>query len=259
MRRKVACITFIVSLIVLQSASPEQAPPDIKAQYDMGYFLTPPENGVLVVIGVASRRRSRTEELEAALDDAARKVACYMGITGKVIRERRASGSFFGFSAAVQTDIVFDTGYGKYREALVYDEAKDILRAVDAVFVRCAYPAPEMNPIQYTPAITDGTPEWVHSPPQEISGFLVGVGFAGKQRWFSETITKAYENAIAALLSRVSTTMTVRDTDEAGRGAVSEIVEVAEGVLSDFLVLETWIDPKTQSVWTLAVVKGYGI
>jgi hypothetical protein len=50
--------------------------------------------------------------------------------------------------------------------------------------------------------------------------------------------------------------MVVRDTDAAGRGALSETLQVSEGALSGFLVLETWIDPKTKSVWTLAVAMG---
>jgi hypothetical protein len=52
--------------------------------------------------------------------------------------------------------------------------------------------------------------------------------------------------------------MVVRDTDAAGRGALSETLQVSEGALSGFLVLETWIDPETMAVWTLAVVRrGY--
>ncbi|MDR3301875.1 MAG: hypothetical protein LBT01_04995 [Spirochaetaceae bacterium] len=257
MRLKITCIMFIISLFVLHNASSEQALPDIKTQYDTGYFLSAPGNGVLVVIGVASRRRTETEERDAALDDAAFKVSCYMGITGKEIREHRASGTFFGFiSAVAPTDIVHDTDYSKYREALVYEETKDVLRTTDAVFVRCTYPVSVMNPIKYIPVITNGKPDWTHAPPTEIAGLLAGVGFAGKQRRLSETIAKSYKNAIVALLTRVSTDMVVRDTDSAGHGALSETLQVSEGALSGFLVLETWIDPKTKSVWTLAVAKG---
>jgi hypothetical protein len=256
MRRKIACITgLIFSLIPLRGASLEPAASGIKAQYDTGYFLTAPEKGALVIIGVASRQLKQAEERDAALDDAARKAAYYMGITGKVIREHRAGGTFFDFSAAVASDIVFDTDYGKYRDALVYDEAKDLLRTSDAVFVRCTYPVPAIHPIPYTARIIDGEPEWIHRRNQEIAGYMAGVGFAAKQRRPSETITKAYESAIIALLSRTSTVVTVRDTDAKGNGAVSEMVAVAEGALSDFFVLETWIDPKTKAVWTLAVAR----
>jgi hypothetical protein len=219
----------------------------------MGYFLTVPENGALVVIGVAGRGPNQTEERDAALDNAAHKVALYQGITGKEIREHRTDGSFSGFSITVETDIVYDTDYGKYREALRYDEAKDVLRTVEAVFVRCTYPVQVVNSIPYTPA--NGKPAWIHTPPQEIFGLLAGVGFAGRQRYLTQTITKSYENAISALLSLVSTTMAVHEIGDTRHGAVSEMVEVSEGVLNGFLVLETWIDPQTKSVWTLAVAK----
>ncbi|MDR3284484.1 MAG: hypothetical protein LBS97_04825, partial [Treponema sp.] len=61
MRRKIACITLIVSLIALSNVSSEPPALSLKKQYDMGYFLTVPENGALVVIGVAGRGPNQTE------------------------------------------------------------------------------------------------------------------------------------------------------------------------------------------------------
>jgi hypothetical protein len=248
---KTACITLIVSLIVLTEAFSE--PSNLEKQYDTGCFLSAPRNGELVVIGVASRHVKPDEGLEAALSDAARKVALYMGVSGKVIREQTTSGNFFDFSAVVSTEISYNTDFDKYRQALIYNEEKDILRTADTVFVRCSYPVSSIKNVNYTAA--DSKPSWINSQPAEIAGYSVGVGFAGRHRRLSETIKKSYENAIIALLFNVSSIMIVLDIDIAGHRAGSKLLEAAEGELNGFFVLETWIDPKTKSVWTLAIAK----
>jgi hypothetical protein len=219
-----------------------------------GYFISKPTGSALVIIGVSSRQRRREEEIASALDDAARKVAMYQGVRGKIAMSLTTGpGGFFGFHTDTVSDIVYDSDYHKYLDALIYDQTKDVLVTPDAVFVRVTYPVLTGSVI-YTSEIIGGAPSWIHKPPQEISGYMAGVGFAMNQRWFQDTVTKSYESAITALLSRLSSQMTVHDIDGSNNTA-SQTVQIIEGELSRFLALEMWIDPVNKSVWTLAIAR----
>ncbi|MDR1903770.1 MAG: LPP20 family lipoprotein [Treponema sp.] len=223
------------------------------------HLVSGSSKGALVVIGVSGRQRRRHEEIESALEDAARKVALYHGLKGKVVTVHKAGADFFDFylNIDVRIDPAGGSGYDIYKNELKYDGENDVIRTNSAVFVRFTYPVSRLNPARYDSGLTGGKPAWLHNPP-EISGYITGVGFAKNQRWIKETIEKSCESAITALLARTSATIKMRDADLAANGASSantEITEIIEGELTDFQILEIWIEPKTSSVWTLAVAK----
>jgi hypothetical protein len=72
-------------------------------QWESGHFILSPQNDTLIVIGVAGRHHSRWDndvsdaEIEAAKDDAARKVAMFYGMSGTVESYHRSGANIFYF------------------------------------------------------------------------------------------------------------------------------------------------------------------
>ena len=86
-----------------------------------------------------------------------------------------------------------------------------------------------------------------------IGNFYAGVGFSGRQLRQSDTIARSYESAVVAIVSQISTTVRTRDTST---GSSSQsMTQRSRGNLSNFTVLEIWIDPDTRAVSTLAVAR----
>jgi hypothetical protein len=241
--------TFIFLLCAAVSVYPQEE--------DAAYFVSKPVNGALVVIGVSNRQRRQHEEIESALEDAARKVALYHGLTGQVVTTLKTGAGFFDFYLNISARINPASGsdYSIYKNELKYDAENDVTRTNSAVFVRCTYPAPRLNELRYESGIVNGKPRWLHTRLREISGYITGIGFAQNQRRLKETIEKSCESAIAALMARSSATIEARNADSSAGSVTSEIREIIEGELIDFQVLEIWIEPKTNSVWTLAAAK----
>ncbi|GHV89592.1 hypothetical protein AGMMS50268_00950 [Spirochaetia bacterium] len=148
-----------------------------------------------------------------------------------------------------------DPDYNAYKEKLKYDSAKDVLRTDSGVFVRFTYPVTDIRRIDYSSGLVNGEPLWIHNRTSEASGYMLAVGSSGRQRYIKETITKSYESAIAALLAQKSVDIKTKDVDSSRDGSGTELREVIEGELIYFHILEIWIDPKTQNVWTLAAAK----
>jgi hypothetical protein len=101
----------------------------------------------------------------------------------------------------------------------------------------------------------NGSPVWTTNPPKEINGFIAGVGYSGRQFYIKDTFEKSCSAAAADIVSMLSTVITTSGVSADGYSS-SLIRQESKGYLSHFLVLETWIDPKTQAVWTLAIAQG---
>jgi hypothetical protein len=103
--------------------------------------------------------------------------------------------------------------------------------------------------------VNDGMPEWIKKPPKEIGGYSAGTGYAGPHSKFKDTVTRAYENAIAAIIGNIATkNVSTIDTGSGGVTASAEM-QISEGALVEFFVLEMWQDPNTKGVWVLAAAK----
>jgi len=123
------------------------------------------------------------------------------------------------------------------------------------VFIRFSYPVSFPGNISYVFARNkNGSPEWTTRPPKEINGFIAGVGYSGRQLYIRNTFEKSCNAAAADIISIVSTVMTTSVVSAEGYNS-SLIHQQSAGHLSHFLVLETWIDPNTLAVWTLAIAR----
>ena len=219
-------------------------------------FVTLPKSGELHVLGVTGRQSSRTAEIEMAMEDAARKVSMYHIVWASIDAVQNIGSSFFDYYVDSKTRVEYDMRLERYMQRLKFDPDRDVSRNKDgAVFVSFTYPAAFPGNISYNYGKNpDGSPEWVHKPPREIGGFAAGIGRSGRLSKFGDTFKKSYEAAAASIVSNASTSIMTKDSSVQSQ-VNSQIILQSSGYLTHFLVLETWIDPETRAVYTLAIAK----
>jgi len=220
-----------------------------------GFWITLPGQGSLVIIGASGRQSKRAAEIEIARDDAARKAAMYHGVQASVENIQNIGPHSLNYFTGYELNLDYDRDLAKYADALTYNASRDVLRIDGSVLIRFSYPASFPVGISYGFARdADGTPEWVRRPPEEINGYITGVGYSGRQLYFRDTFEKSCDAAVAALVSRVSTSVTVDMSSDGDRNALYTY-QLSAARLDHFLVLEIWVDPKNRSVWTLAIAR----
>jgi hypothetical protein len=230
-------------------------PPALWADAGAGYLVSGPGAGTLTVIGVSGRMRSVEREIDRALDDAARQIALYHGLTGKAVTVLKTGAGYRDFYLVTESEFKPLNEGANYKETLRFDREKDLVRTDKAVFIRCVYDVPGLLPVERV--YGNGEPAWLHGDITEIPGYISAAGFSKNHRYLNETIVRSRESAAAALMTMVSSRITTRVADHTlwGGTAPTEIMEITEGKLLNFMILETWIEPGTGSVWTLATAK----
>jgi hypothetical protein len=249
-------LTFLFPCAALNAAEPNWTykPASLAAQRDAGRWVCRPSSTGLVVIGVANRQSKPAAEIESAKDDAARKIAMYYGINGKVTTVLNIGSGLLDFTSDTALELAYDKEQEKYRSALQYKPETDVLVDNGVVYVRFDYAA-RVDAFSYNDELIDGAPGWIKKPPAEISGYMAVVGFAKTQSRLKDTIAKSYENAAASLISWLSARVETREADDSNMGSVSGTLQISEGAVTNFCALEIWVDPKSKSVWTLAVAQ----
>ena len=215
-------------------------------------FITLPGTSGLTILGVSARLSSRDAEIKAASEDAARKVSMYNRVWASIVSVQNIGSGYLDYYVNSETNIEYDENLERYLETITFDTDRDVTRNSDgSVFVKFAYPATFPGSVSYSFARNqDGSPEWKTQPPREISGFVAGVGYSSRLERFGDTFRKSYESAAAAIVSGASNSVVARDTQ-----GDSSIRSRSSGYLYNFTVLETWIDPKSRAVWTLAIAR----
>jgi hypothetical protein len=220
-----------------------------------GFWITLPRQGSLVIIGASGRQSKREAEIELAREDAARKAAMYFSVWANIENIQNIGPHSLNYFTGYEMNMDYDRDLTKYADALTYNANRDVLNIDGNVIIRFSYPVSFPVSISYGFARdADGSPEWIRRPPEEISGFMTGVGYSGRQLYFRDTFEKSCDAAVAALVSRVSTDVTVDTSSDGDRNAFYTYQQ-STARLDHFLVLEIWVDPKNQSVWTLAIAR----
>jgi hypothetical protein len=80
------------------------------------------------------------------------------------------------------------------------------------------------------------------------------VGYSGNKGSFQKTYTASYEAAIVSLLPMLSI-MVFNEVVDVDGGKLTGNVTKSEGELVNVMILETWIDKNTNSVWTFIAAK----
>ncbi|MDR2807899.1 MAG: hypothetical protein LBB43_02705 [Spirochaetaceae bacterium] len=239
-------------------------------QLNEEYFQTLPSNGNFVVLGVSGFHgvdilmqdgsyRIGQETVETALLDAARKFAMYKEATAVTAENKSDIGmSIFDYVNESSSSVEPDEGYAAYTEDFEFDPEHDIFvgTKTQTVFVRVRYSSPDIPLIDFTPSAAGSRPSWINNPPETISGFSVGVGFANPRMLMKEAVISSYENAACDLAWRMSVTIDSKFED-AGTDTRTNIRAITNVRLHKFYVLEIWIDPKDLRVYTLAIAEEY--
>ncbi|MDR3341832.1 MAG: hypothetical protein LBT14_03415 [Treponema sp.] len=257
-------IGFVLMLCACAGSPPHD--PEVAfegvAQGEMIFFNTAPLNNELVFIGVAGIRFNRDEAIRFALEDAAKKVAFFHGIEGRVEYSEQKGLGFLDYSSANKTSLDFDQDYQRYIEELEYDPETDVLIDNLVVFVRTRYTGWNSIRINHRFSSTKTKPEWVENPPKELFGLYAGVGYANPRLYHKDTVIASYENAVHTIITNIfsevhgssETTKDSQDTLGSFNARTGGTVS-AQGKLTGFYVLEIWVDPVNRAVWTLTVAE----
>ena len=253
--KKICAVLGIVVFILSCKSADIVPPPTMADQNTKGHWIIRPMDNAVIIIGVSSPMRKRDEEVDSAKEDAAKKAAMYYDVYGKIETPTSEGGSFFENINDSRLEVVYNKNYKQYIDKLTYDPNNDVLITKEAVFIRFKLPAVAQQ-VKYTTKFEkDGSPVWVNNRQlPKVDGYISAVGFSQKQMRLKEAVYKATEAAVASMIETQSTKITESVVDKSvGTRRVS--YSVSEGRLQNFHVIEIWVQPKTNNVYTLAIGK----
>jgi hypothetical protein len=230
------------------------------------FFLSSPVENELVFLGVAGKRSNPKETQKFALEDAARRVAIFYRVSAEYAVENNIGSGTFDYSHSTYSFLNYDKeGAQRYVDSLKFDADKksDSMEIENVLIIRTRYPLTFLDPIRYQPTY-DGKerrPDWVDKPAVEIEGYEVGIGYSGRYSSMAETWVNSYNNAIFSIIRNVNTSSRSEETIYQSTGSLfgyrtsNENITYSYGTLTGFYVLDAWMDPRTKSVWTLAIAR----
>jgi len=218
------------------------------------------QTSVLTFTGVSGKLSSREESIQAALKDAARQLSFFYSVRGYSVKQEQNGGGTFDFDINSVYRLLYDDELDKYLEQLVFNPATDIFENNNAVFVIVHIASDVPMPLYRGHSFRNERPRWIDTPPAEIEGFVAGTGFSSRLSSHSDTVIKSYEKAVIGIIENMNIRIrgkqqsfnnsSVFDSYQDSSNETSAI-----GELLNFYIIESWTDPKTLSVWTLAVAK----
>jgi hypothetical protein len=234
-------------------SSRNEAPPQEDGSSD--FWNTLSFSDELIFHGVAGIRFDRKESIRLALEDAARKVAMFTQVAGRMKFYGKAGVDFWDYRADTESVLVYDQDYQKYIEIFIFDVERDVLQEHNTIFVRIRYPSAGLEdlPYRFQSLHGDVKPGWIDNPPV-IPGYVTGIGYAGRRISYGDTVKNSYENAVFSIIRNISSVVAGNTVDVQG-SASNESRMNADAVLKGFYVLDFWRDPSNQTVWTLAIAK----
>ncbi|MDR3172203.1 MAG: hypothetical protein LBU17_11375 [Treponema sp.] len=218
------------------------------------FWDSTPNTNELIFLGVAGDNLYKQKAITLALEDAARRVAFYQSVGGTMVYHEGHGIGFLDFRFDSDTTLDYDQDYRQYIAYLHFDPDRDVFEENQSVFVRTRYRTQGPLAIKYNYVTKNGTPRWINKPPTEIAGYLAGVGFAGPRMFHKDTVIASYENAVFDIVKSVSSRMYAKQEMLMNSMNTTSVTTIS-GMLRGFYVLETWTNPKTQAVWTLAIAR----
>jgi hypothetical protein len=211
--------------------------------------------GALVFTGVSSAHYlSRDRALTLALRDAARQVSFFHSVEA-IIKTSESYNLQFGMVRVDdERELIYDTDYGKYIPLLEFDSERDVYEEQGAFFVRAVYTGEGRGVGNGRRGTGTGKPSWVESPPEETGGFPCAVGVATARLSHKDAVIASYEDAVYALVKNNFTQIYVSQQAD-GHTMLENSFVFFSGIVRGFQVLETWTDPKSGTVWTLAAAR----
>jgi hypothetical protein len=268
MRKRVSVVVFFFCLCICScgtsaGADKKNSPGtavDENARYERAFWDAAPRNNELVFHGAAGLLSNREESVRLALEDAARKLAVFFAVEGRFYSFVTIGAGVLEYRAGIQGLLTYDQDYQRYAADLVFDRQTGVLQQESTVFVRARYPAPDPLVIPLMPP-SEGRekPGWIDELPL-IAGYTVGIGYAGRRSSPGDTVNQSFENAVFAIIRNSSALVSERLEYFQGAGvydfsSTASSALLARGLLRGFYALDTWTDPHTRGVWTLAIAK----
>lgn len=249
-----------------EPAANPSAAVETPAAESSSFFLSMPTERGLSFIGVSGIRSNPKETIRLALEDAARRVAVFYRVSGEFFAEINIGSGAFDYTNNVFTVLDYDEeGYKSFVDALQFNADTDSMETENTFFVRAAYPAALPAPVPYRPVYSgrNKKPDWVDTPPLYIGDYEVGIGYAGRHSSTADTCAASYKNAILSIIRNLNVTSRTGNLNYQAPGTFdyktsSDNIMYARGSLINFYTLDTWIDPDTKAVWTLAIAQESG-
>ena len=219
--------------------------------------LSLPAEGNLVLLGVSARLSTEENEIAAAKEVAARKVSMYHGLTASFEQVHIIGAGFFDFQNDTLSRVDYNQDLGKHIERLSFDPDVDFFRDSNGnVFIRFSYPATFPGSITYQfGKDPNSRPEWIRQPPDKINGFVAGLGRSPRLFRFADTFMRSREAAAIAIAARISTEIETEEAVVQNYQSAIQFHRQSIASMTHFLVLETWVDPQTRAVYTLAIAQ----
>ncbi|MCL1993922.1 MAG: LPP20 family lipoprotein [Spirochaetes bacterium] len=218
------------------------------------FWITTPGAGDLTIVGVSGPQLWASRVTDNAREHAARNASMFHRVEARFFVRQAVGASIFHFENFSEYTITYDRNLEPFMERLSHDPDRDVLRAGNATGIRFSYPASLPAPVSFSTARNpDGSPSWTTMPPV-ISGYLVGVGHAGRRLRVGDAFASSTNAAIASIVSQIWISSTGRYVQVNSMVATVHTQE-RRGSITNFFVLETWVDPVSQSVWTLAIAR----
>ena len=214
---------------------------------------TVPTDGVPTFLGIAQRRRDRSEEEAVALLHVADQVARYLQISGQYQIDFDSAGR----TTLVKENILTDWNPERGQSLTDSFEVTDVYQDNDNTYVLARVPSLKAAPV--IPGLSTGRnkPAWVDTPPT-LPGYIVSVGITQRRRVVKDSIDFADEDAlkgiIMTMLSQVDAAFWSRSVEQQGEttGSTSSTI-TGTGSLTGFYVLSRWISPDMSYYYSLAV------
>jgi hypothetical protein len=260
---KVGSLFVLVLLCAACAGKPAPSPASTTLIEPSFSFAIPAGNG-LVFLGVAGRRSDPKETIQFALEDAARRVAVFQKVSGEYAVENNIGSGLLDYVNNTYTSLYYDEeGASQYVDALQFNADTDTIELENSLIIRATYSGTLPIPVQYRPTYSgvNQRPNWVDNPPLEIEGYEVAVSHSASYSTLADTYANSYRNAIFTIIRNVNTVSRANDVMYQNTGSLfgyrssSDNVTYSYGTLTGFYVLDTWLDPKTKWVWTLAIAK----
>ena len=260
-------IFFFLGIIIFFSSCMSSAPANmeggfpvfaelsIRERWESGHVVAGPQDGTLVVIGVANRLVRREDEIEVARNYAAQKVAMFHGMWGIVETIERVGETIIDdiFNSRIRLGHTVD--YAQFIDQLQFDPEHDVLVINEGTLVRFRYTA-SVALVNFVGTIgTDGRPNWLYSRNlPEVAGYTIVVGISQQQILLRDTIMKSAQATVARIIELMNVTIT-EDTVETEHGPISLRTSRSEGRVDNFRILEFWIEPGSGNVHALGIAK----
>ena len=225
-----------------------------REQRELGHWVTNSQDGTLVVIGVANRHLRREDEIMAAKNDAAMRIAMFYGMRGTIESVLRTDGGILGFVNDSQITLEAAVDHEQFIGQMQFDPSYDVFVVDGGTLVRFRYET-MVTRINFTGILSaDGRPNWVDGTLPETRAYVAAVGVAQNQLWLRDTVMMSAQAAAARIIESMFTSVQ-NEVTETRIGTAAYIHSKSEGELSSFRVLEFWINQRNGHVYTLGIAR----